>query len=76
MKWTYEIISLFTELKLIKHIGHSEMLKIFLVLAHPLYPILILIPFKLLENHTNLMNISPVCLFMVENLGLFPNFLL
>ena len=29
MKWTYEIITLFTELKLIKYISHSEMLKIF-----------------------------------------------
>ena len=29
MKWTYEIITLFTELKLIKYIGRSEMLKIF-----------------------------------------------
>ena len=29
MKWTYEIITLFTELKLIKYISCSEMLKIF-----------------------------------------------
>ena len=29
MKWTYEIITHFTELKLIKYIGRSEMLKIF-----------------------------------------------
>ena len=29
MKWTYEIITLFTELKLIRYIGHKEMLKIF-----------------------------------------------
>ena len=29
MKWTYEIITLFTDLKLIKYIGRSEMLKNF-----------------------------------------------